>query len=307
MTELPGGPRLSLIYVGGYGRSGSSLLDSLTAARGAALSGGELTSLFQWYAQDRNCTCGQPLQQCPLWGQVVPGVQTSLGRSAAELHHASTQAEYHGGDEDTWRAIWSEVFGQLRDVHGIRRVVDSSKSARANRRTHLLRGLKAVDSLTFVHLHRELAGVVNSRRRGSNIGLEDGSRSRGTLDASLRALWGWSRANQAARRETALAERSITVSYAALCDAPELIVEEVLSAAGWPPHPARTAHPAQTTETLPHSIAGNRMLRTARSAPITADTAWRQDLPWFWRQASHAVQRLGQARGIVPAKDSPAP
>ena len=61
----------NLIYVGGSGRSGSTLLDLLLNNSSEVQSLGEVHRL-NWYARtDKEpCTCGAPVFECPFWLQV---------------------------------------------------------------------------------------------------------------------------------------------------------------------------------------------------------------------------------------------
>lgn len=55
-----------LIYIGGYGRSGSTLLESLLATRPDVLACGEVVCCLRRRVE-RRCTCGKPRQSCEVW------------------------------------------------------------------------------------------------------------------------------------------------------------------------------------------------------------------------------------------------
>ena len=56
-----------LVYIGGYGRSGSTLLESLFTTRPDILACGEVVSCLRDRV-DRGCTCGVSRQDCDVWG-----------------------------------------------------------------------------------------------------------------------------------------------------------------------------------------------------------------------------------------------
>lgn len=292
----PEGP-VKIVYIGGYGRSGSSLLDSLLAHRGNAVSGGELTSLFDWYDRGRPCTCGVAVNECPLWGAVVPAVETRLSLSAAHMHAVSRRSEFEGKRSDEWCRIWNAVYSELATTHGVRRIVDSSKSARGNSRHRLSRDLSEAEVSAYVHLYRELAGVVHSRRRGNNVDLEDGGSPGSMFASSLKAIVGWLRANRAASREVADYKPSISVSYRRLCLNADAVVERILRTASWGGAADVVTSPAMTQQ---HSVAGNRMFRSGWNGVIALDTSWTEELPLRWRLVSVVAHRLARLGRIVP-------
>ena len=59
------------MYVGGIGRSGSTLIERLIGQVPGACPVGELLYLYErGIAEGERCGCGQPFHQCPFWQQV---------------------------------------------------------------------------------------------------------------------------------------------------------------------------------------------------------------------------------------------
>lgn len=56
-----------LIYNGGYGRSGSTLLESLLTTRPHVPACGEVVSCLR-NRIDRGCTCSKSRKDCEIWG-----------------------------------------------------------------------------------------------------------------------------------------------------------------------------------------------------------------------------------------------
>ena len=54
----------SLVYIGGFGQSGSTLLEYLITASSEAVACGEVVNGFR----NRRCTCGKLGKDCPVWG-----------------------------------------------------------------------------------------------------------------------------------------------------------------------------------------------------------------------------------------------
>ena len=74
----------ALIYIGGYGRSGSTLLESLLTIRPDVLACGEIAGCLRARI-DRGCTCGQSRTECSIWGPVYSRPGGPRGMTHAEL------------------------------------------------------------------------------------------------------------------------------------------------------------------------------------------------------------------------------
>lgn len=70
-----------LVYIGGSGRSGSTLLDLLLGNSSQVQSLGEFHRI-SWYARTNHepCTCGASVSECPFWARIE-----ALGRNALEM------------------------------------------------------------------------------------------------------------------------------------------------------------------------------------------------------------------------------
>ena len=71
-------PRPSMpqvVYVGSWGRSGSTLLDLVLGQIPGFVSVGELRYLWERGLAERQlCGCGRPVTGCPFWGAVLEEV-----------------------------------------------------------------------------------------------------------------------------------------------------------------------------------------------------------------------------------------
>lgn len=287
---------LCVVYIGGYGRSGSTLLDQLVARRVGALSGGELWRLFEWACDGKPCTCGLRLNQCPVWSLVLDAVSDATGVPPSEVAARCRAVELAGAQDEIWEEAWRAVLRALLDL-GITTLVDSSKTSAGHRRFQLLTTVPEVHSSFFIHLHRGLPAVINSRRRGSNVQMEFGGAPARTGVSSIRAVIGWVRANLSARRQARLATRAGAISYEDLTQrdgALERCLAELrIDVSGSAMQPEML---------FDHAIGGNRMIRGGWSGQVIDDSAWRQELPWYWFALGAVVQAVSTAAGIVPGR-----
>lgn len=107
------------------------------------------------------------------WGPVLERVSARRGPGWAALASRAESAE-RGGDADDWRRTWLATFRGTDEVHGCRRIVDSSKTAGGHRRLALLPSVPDTRVLLNLHLVRLMGGVVQSFRQGGNRQQESG-------------------------------------------------------------------------------------------------------------------------------------
>lgn len=64
-------PQFVVLFIGGYGRSGSTLVEALLAQSDSAVALGEVEHLWErGVLNDERCGCGQPFSQCSFWQAV---------------------------------------------------------------------------------------------------------------------------------------------------------------------------------------------------------------------------------------------
>ena len=63
--------RTTVVYLSGFGRSGSTLVERMLGAAPAWVNVGELVDLARSVARtDELCGCGEPFSRCPVWTRV---------------------------------------------------------------------------------------------------------------------------------------------------------------------------------------------------------------------------------------------
>lgn len=193
-----------ILYVAGYSRSGSTLLDMMLDTSPRIASTGELAYLGADAATaGRLCTCGAAYGDCARYGGWLatrpPGEAArlraverrgDLKRLLAEHVPDTAKAEY--------RAYGRSLFSHVAGATGADLIVDSSKSARdAAGRPLALSHLAGLD-VRVLHLTRDPRHTVMSYvTQGSNWARE-GHRAPGPLD-TWRPVVGWVLANRIAR------------------------------------------------------------------------------------------------------------
>ena len=169
---------MTILYVAGTGRSGSTLLDLMLGSIPGVLSLGEFWRVWlliwenNWF-----CGCGEPLQACPFWCEAIdrafggPGGVPALQHREAEASLRSRRAlpqvmfpALLGRQRPAWEAAMADrrrLYRAAAETAGVRLLVDSSKSPAY---AHVLRRMPGVRVRT-VHLVRDSRAVAFSWSR----------------------------------------------------------------------------------------------------------------------------------------------
>jgi hypothetical protein len=167
--------RLRVLYIGGWGRSGSTLLERMLGQIPGIVATGEVREIWQrGLKEDRACGCGRRFLECDFWtavGQAAFGgwdrldldrvlhLRFSLDRpwSYPELGWALKATQPHERVTE-YQGYLRKLYQAISDVSGAAAIVDSSKIP-----THglLLSGIPTID-LRVLHLVRDSRGVAFS-------------------------------------------------------------------------------------------------------------------------------------------------
>ncbi len=162
-----------VLFIGGEGRSGSTVLERLVATHPETCSVGELKNLFErGVGHEELCGCGRPVLECELWSEVgrrlVGGWETPAGRELVEFFTAVNHrlqlpkiVAGRGYMVERARSVLAELYPMISDLTGSSVTVDSSKHPTW---AYLLAGTPGIE-LRVVHLVRHPSGVVHSWSR----------------------------------------------------------------------------------------------------------------------------------------------
>lgn len=194
-----------VLYIAGYGRSGSTVLDVLLGGHPQSVSVGEMTYLAQdWTLEGRRCACGKTYVRCPFWrGAFGQGREPHRANriTRAVEHRRSLFSLLSGGLSESRRQVYREqmraLFAHAAQQGDAEVVVDSSKSARhAAGRFWALREIAGLD-VRVLHLLRDGRSTLRSVvEKGSNWALEGHRSEKAPL--AERTILGWSLANSIA-------------------------------------------------------------------------------------------------------------
>jgi hypothetical protein len=275
-----------ILFIGGWGRSGSSVLANILGSSPHAVSVGELRYLWdRGMVEDKRCGCGQAFSQCSHWSRVLEDAglcpSPELGsRLAARVGSNATLrqlgAMFTGGSERYRRrrqketAILDQLYRSVGDITGAEVIVDASKTP------PYAVNLLANDQfdLYFIHLIRDPRAVAYSwsRKRASKEKTDELLPRYSSLKSSL--YWSgfnllallfrrWRRANY------------LLVRYEDFCNDPRATVAKIFAHCGVEHDGLHWYGQNEVSVRPQHSISGNPSRFDVGRVAIRPDTAWR--------------------------------
>ena len=284
---------VKVLYIAGFGRSGSTLLDRLLGSTSRLHSGGEIGGVWnQGLINNRLCSCGVRFSVCPFWQKVGSDSFSSLQANEVDsivrylrkvfparrmwriLMSRTRRRLLMSAPADFWD-ITGRIYTAIRDVSGRPAVVDSSKLA-----TYLvmLAHVSSVD-VHVVHLVRDPRAVAHSWRRPL-VTDPDGRTTMSRLGAVKSAVL-WMILNGAVEWVALRMDLPyVRVRYEDLVRDPTRIVGQlqsgILGGAGLDLEEAGLPEEGNIDLEVLHSISGNPMRFQQGRTPIAEDSAWKR-------------------------------
>lgn len=300
----------SLIYIAGYGRSGSTLLDMVLGTHPDAIGMGELTHIFDFWLSDNTCSCKETYKYCTFWNEVMSRWSTSLpDMSIAEAAMVTRQVE---DSLSSWRKwlpkhkvitqkyglIWQTMIDTIAEIAAVSTVIDSSKSTRTvTERATALVNYSQLD-VRIIHLVRDPRAVMWSYLRGNNIKLEAGQAvpNRGGV---LRAVLGWNTANlYAARGRDSRNNAPLLVRYEDFVEDPYKELNRISQSLMLDYAPIMKHLKEELPIKPDHGVAGNRLRRKGLTK-LKKDEEWKDRLPKHARLVAHLNQPFASKYGYA--------
>lgn len=298
--------RVRVLYVGGLGRSGSTLIERLAGQLPGVRAVGELVHLWdRGIAEGERCGCGEPFHQCPFWQQVGTAAfggwdEVDIRRIAALRYQVDRNRFIPGlarrdlpagrrRELDEYTTYYARLYAAIAEVSGCDLVVDSSKHPSL---AHCLRWQAGVD-LRVLHLIRDSRAVAYSWSRQVRRPDTD-SESYMTTYSVTAAAGQWTAQNAAFHLLARLNCPTLRMRYEDFMAAPEASLRRVAGFARLP-EPASFPFLAGDGASIwadlgrAHTVSGNPMRFSTGRIPIRRDERWRTSMPPTQRRAVTAL------------------
>ena len=290
----------SMLFLGGFGRSGTTLVERLLGELPSVCALGEVVHLWQRdILDDERCGCGVRFSACPFWrpvGELAFGGWANVDvarvhalRAAVERtrHIPRLAAAQQATDEvREYAGYYARVYAAAAEVSGARVVIDSSKHSAL---AHVLRWADDID-LRVVHVVRDARGVAYSWTKTVARPETDGADEMTRYSPGRSAML-WNAHNAAfgllARRGVAVHR----IRYEQFLADPRAAVRALSAYAEISVRDSDLDFlgPEHADLTVGHSAAGNPMRFFVGRLPLRRDDAWVRALPNGQRRLVGAV------------------
>jgi hypothetical protein len=279
-----------VVYIAGYGRSGTTMLSMALGQHPALFGAGEVVTLaLHAWRNNEVCSCGAPVQDCSFWAKVVELWQKDQSPSFIEDYRnlqnriestisPARMLNMAYGHEAflAYARHTARLFDAIASVSGCTTIIDSSKSAG---RALAFAQMPEIE-LYVVHMIRDGRGVAWSLLQAHHRDVRAGIQEPLTPKPILRTAARWGFVNLATEFLCWRLgpERSIRVRYEDFTSKPTVIMQDIgrmlgtdLTAIGEALRDGAAIAPG-------HLIAGNR-LRMKGALRLVQDSTWRADMP----------------------------
>jgi hypothetical protein len=295
-----------VLYVGGLGRSGSTLVERLVGQLPGACAVGELVHLWERGIEEgERCGCGAPFGRCPFWKQAGKTAfggwdQIDVSRIAAlrarvdrnryipALARREIRPERRR-DLDEYTSYYARLYTAIAEVRGCELVIDSSKHPSL---AHCLRWQDGVE-LRVLHLVRDSRAVAYSWGRQVRRPDTD-QESYMTRYSPTKSATQWNGQNAAFHWLGRVGVPVMRLRYEDVVAAPEAAMDRI---AGFAKLAASAGYSflgadgeARWAKLDPvHSVSGNPLRFATGRIPIRPDERWRTGMPAGQRRVVTAL------------------
>jgi hypothetical protein len=282
-----------VLFLGGLGRSGTTLLERILGELPGVHALGELVHLWQRdVLDDERCGCGERFSDCEFWlrvgAEAYGGWRPELARRVLALRAAVERTRHvpalaaprlraaRGRQVREYAEVYRRVYAAAARVAGTELVVDSSKHPAL---AFCLRWCAEID-LRVVHVVRDSRGVAYSWTKHRNRPEAEGAAEMTRYPPARSALL-WNAHNAAFGLLDRLGVPVLRVRYEQFLADPPAGVRALCDFAGLTPPDGALDFLTPTSVLLRtgHSAAGNPMRFTTGRIELHHDDAWRDAMP----------------------------
>jgi hypothetical protein len=188
----------SIIYIQGYGHSGTTILDILLGSSPQSMSGGELMFITRTGIKEEFCSCGDPIGSCSFWSSVMS--QWEAKSSLCWTEYKSLRERFEGNKKylrvlansilpsaqfkkyvNATELLYDAIFDHCQKPY----IIDSSKQST---RPFILSRFAEIQLL---HVCRNFTGVLNSEKKNVVLNLDKGIEKASPPKRTLKVLMDW--------------------------------------------------------------------------------------------------------------------
>lgn len=287
--------RVTVLYVCGMPRSGSTLLDLMLGQFVDHCDVGELFYLWQ-SGVERNfrCACGEHFDRCPFWGEVgrlayggwsnidvqqVRALQRRVdATSKVPLILGAGVAAGFRQDLERYTELITKLYRAIADVSGAKVVVDSTKRPSL---AYILARAPQID-LRLVHVLRDPRGVAYSWSQ--LVELPEGTSTKGRMNQRSARLTArrWVTVNAMISSLARSGVPRVVVRYEDLVRDPRAELGRIAALTAdvtGQVDPLSFLHGTEFEQAGSHAVAGGRIRMRSGPIALSLDEKWRREYP----------------------------
>jgi len=285
--------KVKVVFIGGYGRSGSTLLDRMLGQVEGFVSVGELRHIWdRSFGENQLCGCGEPFRECAFWKAVVEeafgGFEHVNLSEIKVLKHSVDRMRYVPRLMFPWLRspgyrkaffeyieVLSRLYKAIRDVSGSEFIIDSTKDPSHG---FVLSAMPDVE-LHVVHLVRDSRAVAYSwqrKKRRLEIHWKEEYMPR---YSPLKSAWEWGLMNGLVQLlGYTIPERYTLIRYEDVVSQPRKALSHLLASLGVANPNLDFIDDRNIKLGVDHTVSGNPIRFQHGVIEVRPDTEWRHKM-----------------------------
>ncbi|BBH65237.1 sulfotransferase family protein [Actinoplanes sp. OR16] len=276
---------VKVLYIVGWGRSGTTIVDNILNSYENVFSTGELFYLWRrGLVQKRKCGCGARFAACELWAEILdvaygsdqpdPEAVDELQKRITRVRHTPSLASGPLTDEgEEYRRLLARLYHAIGEVTGAKLIVDSSKVPSGAALLPRMRGVEPY----LLHMVRDPRAVTHSWMRPTPQ-LDRPKPQLMQQHKPADSTMHWLVWNAFAERlYRAYPNRHRMLRYEDFAAAPRRTVEELLEFSGTPVTESPFLDDSTVRLEPNHTVSGNPSRFRTGEIALRADERWRAD------------------------------
>ena len=288
------GSEIDVVYIGGSGRSGSTLVLRLLGSLDGVFPVGELVYIWSYGLINNNlCSCGKPFHECEFWNAVMHeafgGKERVDARRMTRLYRLTRRWRYlpflasgilrpdsYQRQLSEYTSVLEALYRAIQTVSNCDVIVDSSKQPQ---HAFVLAEIPNVRA-RMIHLVRDSRAVAYSWQRNRRTVDVPGLPVDTTRRSSLHSARVWMLNHTVTRLAARRFEAHVFCRYEDLAAQPRRTLDDLVQRLGLP-EPARFPFVADDAVCLgaDHSVMGNPGRFEQGVITIRPDMEWREKMP----------------------------
>jgi hypothetical protein len=282
-----------VLFIGGVGRSGSTLLDMLLGQIDGFCSTGEMRFIWdRGFGHNQLCGCGRPFRECDFWMDVVREAfggfenvnyeRLAALRDSIERRIITKRVSFKTLSEiltsyDEYCNAYRNLYRAIHKVSGCEIIVDSSKHVAHG---YILATIPEIDLFT-IHLVRDSRAVAYSWRRKKVRPEIHGGQHYMAQRGLLKSAGRWNHRNIMAHKLQDTSKQYAFLRYEDLVINPKDTLSNLLADLKIQKTSLDFLDGFRANLKTSHTVSGNPMRFERKEVKIQPDMQWQYDMPKY--------------------------